>query len=79
MKIIDEMVLDMDFRMPRVIVCGRQAMVENIKDIVMVSGTAVTANNGERFVTVEGKDFVLREISEGRLVIEGTIQKIEFL
>ena len=44
----------------------------------MISETSLTVSAGKKFVTVRGSGFVIKEIFEGRLLIEGTIQGIEF-
>lgn len=79
MRLLAEMEYDLDFRMPRVTATGNLVILESVKEIVMISQVAVTVRNAERYVTVSGNDFVIKEISEGRLVIEGRIQGIEFL
>ena len=79
MRIMEEMAYDLDFTMPRVIVTGRLAILENITNIVMLSEKALTVQSGKKYTTVVGEDFVIKEIGEGRLIIEGKIQRAEFL
>ncbi len=86
MRLLDEAVYDFDFTMPRVIATGRMVILENISAIVMISENALTVSSGgpgkagnKRFTTVSGEDFIIKEIGEGRLVIEGTIRSVEFL
>ena len=56
-----------------------RVILESVKEIVMISSAAVTVKNSDRYVTVGGEDFIIREIGEGRLVIEGRVQRVEFL
>lgn len=79
MRIIEEMAYDLDFTKTKVIVTERVAILENITAIVMISEKALTVQSGRRYTTVVGEDFVIKEISEGRLIIEGKIQRVEFL
>ena len=79
MRIIEEMAYDLDFTKTKVIVTERVAILENIKAIVMISEKALTVQSGRRYTTVVGEDFVIKEICEGRLIIEGKIQRVEFL
>ena len=79
MNIKEEMVNDLDFTMPRVIVTQRMTILENVTAIVMISEKALTVRSGSRYTTVVGEDFVIKEICEGRLIIEGKIQRVEFL
>ena len=70
---------DLDFRVPRVTVTENRVILESVKEIVMISSAAVTVKNSDRYITVGGENFVIREIGEGRLVIEGRVQRVEFL
>ena len=79
MMIIEEMAYDLDFTKPKVIVTERVAILENITAIVMISEKALTVQSGKKYTTVVGEDFVIKEIGEGRLIIEGKIQRAEFL
>ena len=69
-----EMEYDLDFRVPRVTVTENRVILESVKE-----SAAVTVKNSDRYVTVGGENFVIREIGEGRLVIEGRVQRVEFL
>ena len=79
MRIIEEMAYDLDFTKTKVIVTERVAILENITAIVMISEKALTVQSGRRYTTVVGEDFVIKEICEGRLIIEVKIQRVEFL
>ena len=79
MGIIEEMAYDLDFTKSKVIVTERVAILENITAIVMISEKALTVQSGKKYTTVVGEDFVIKEIGEGRLIIEGKIQRVEFL
>lgn len=82
MKLLDEIVYDLDFTMPRIIATGRLVILENVTAIVMISASALTVSSGKdrkKFTTVSGENFIIKEIGEGRLVIEGKIRSIEFL
>lgn len=79
MNLIDEMSYDMDFREPKIIVNEKLAIIENVEAIVMISENSLTVATGKRYVTVQGGNFTIKEIFKGRLLIEGTIQGVEFL
>ena len=82
MRLIDDMVYDFDFTMPRIIATGRLVIFENMSEIVMISEYVLTVSSGGRnkkYTTVAGEGFVIKEIGEGRLVIEGKIRSVEFL
>lgn len=77
MKLFEEMSYDLDFRRPKVIVCDNLVLLENVTAIAMLSETSITVRGQRGYTTVTGRDFVIKEICEGRLRIEGEIQGIE--
>ena len=79
MNIKEELAYDFDFTKPKVIATEKRAILENITAIVMISEKALTVPSGSRYTTVVGEDFVIKEIGEGRLIIEGKVQRVEFL
>ncbi|MBR5230377.1 MAG: YabP/YqfC family sporulation protein [Firmicutes bacterium] len=84
MKLLDQAIYDFGFTMPRVIITGKVAVIENVSSIVMISEGELTVSSGVsgeggRYTTVKGENFVINQIGEGRLVIEGTIRRVEFL
>ena len=79
MRLLEEVSYDLDFRKVRVICEEGLVIMENVQSIVMLTDSAVTVYNGSRYVTVSGENFLIREICEGRLAIEGKVQKVEFL
>ena len=79
MNIKEELAYDFDFTKRKVIATEKRAILENITAIVMISEKALTVRSGSRYTTVVGEDFVIKEIGEGRLIIEGKVQRVEFL
>lgn len=79
MRLLEEVSYDLDFRKVRVICEEGLVIIENVQSIVMLTDSTVTVHNGSRYVTVAGENFLIREICEGRLAIEGKVQKVEFL
>lgn len=78
MRLIEEMSYDLDFNEPKIIISERLAVIENVKAIVMIGEDSLTVQCGKKYVTVTGSGFVIKEIFEGRLLIEGRIQGVEF-
>ena len=44
-----------------------------------IQNWGITVNNGKKYTTIAGMDFNIKEIYEGRLLVEGKIQRVEFL
>lgn len=78
MKILNEMSFDFDIKGPKIIASARSAVIENVKTITLISDESVTVDTGRFYVTVKGRDFIISEIWEGRLELEGIIERIEF-
>lgn len=79
MKFIEEFSYDMDFAEPRIIIKDNICIIENVKSIIMIGEKSVTVEASKKYVTVVGDDFIIAEIKEGRLLIEGEIQGVELL
>ena len=78
MKLINEMLFDFDLTGPKITATANIAIIENVLKTVLISDTSVTVDTGRFFVTVTGRDFVISEIWEGRMELEGKIDGIEF-
>ena len=78
MKLINEFTNDFDITGPKITASYRAAVIENVLRVVLITGTSVTVDTGRFFVTVTGSNFVISEIWEGRMELEGKIQGIEF-
>ncbi|MFR8235879.1 MAG: YabP/YqfC family sporulation protein [Anaerovoracaceae bacterium] len=78
MRLIEEMSYDLDFNEPKIIISEKLAVIENVKAIVMIGENSLTVQCGRKHVTVTGSGFVIKEIFEGRLLVEGRIQGVEF-
>ncbi|MDD6880647.1 MAG: YabP/YqfC family sporulation protein [Firmicutes bacterium] len=77
MNFIEELEYDLDFREPKIVIKDNLCQIDNAKSIVMIGSESMTVEAGKKFVTVLGSDFIIREILERRLLIEGQIKGIE--
>lgn len=77
MNFIEELEYDLDFREPKIVIKDNLCQIDNAKSIVMIGSESMTVEAGKKFVTVFGRDFIIREILERRLLIEGQIKGIE--
>lgn len=79
MNFIEEFDYDMDFKEPRIIIKDNLCAIENVKSVVMIGEKSLTVEATKKYVTVNCPDFVIKEIKDGRILIEGKIQGIEIL
>ncbi|WP_027399337.1 YabP/YqfC family sporulation protein [Anaerovorax odorimutans] len=78
MNIKDEMIYDFGLNMPRILVSGKTAIIDNIKKIVLISQTSIIVDNGNRYTAVNGDNLVVNQLGEERMQITGNINMVEF-
>lgn len=78
MKILNEMSFDFDITGPKIIASAKAAVIDNIKEVILIHDESITVNTGRFYISVKGRDFTVSEIWEGRLELEGNIEGIEF-
>ena len=78
MKRRNELKFDFDLTGPKITASADVAIIENVLRVMMIDETSVTVYTGRFYVTVKGRDFVISEIWEGRMELEGKIEGIEF-
>lgn len=79
MRFIEEFNYDMNFKEPKIIIKDNLCIVENVESIIMIGDNSITVATSFKYVTVNCKDFIIKEIIDGRLLIEGKIQGIEII
>lgn len=79
LKFIEEFDYDMNFNEPRIIIKNKMCIVENVKSVVMIGDKSITVKTKQKYVTVIAENFVISEMKEGRLLIEGEIQGVQLL
>lgn len=78
MGVSDELIYDFDLRMPRILVCGRTAVVDNVKRIELIETDNIVAHCGARYIAVNGSSLIVEELDEQRMKVVGDITSIEF-
>ena len=67
MKILNEMSFDFDITGPKIIASAKAAVIDNIKEVILIHDESITVNTGRFYISVKGRDFTVSEIWEGRL------------
>lgn len=78
MTIKDELLFDFAISMPRVLVSGNTAILDNVKRLVLLSENQIIVHNGQRFTAVSGKGLVIKELKDERMLITGDMEQIQF-
>lgn len=74
----DEMLFDFSLHLPRILVSGRNGVLDNVKRIVLVSDTSIVVDCGKKFAGVAGTGLTVDWLGEERMLISGDISSVEF-
>ncbi len=78
MAIKDELLFDFAINMPRVLVSGNTVILDNVKKLVLLSGGQIIVHHGQRFTSVVGKNLVIKELKDERMLITGDLEQLQF-
>lgn len=78
MSVKDELLFDFSVNMPRVLVSGGIAIIDNVKRIVLFSDSSIVVHNGKQYTAAEGRGLVIKELSGERMMIAGNVEQIRF-
>lgn len=73
-----ELLFDFAINMPRVLISGNTAILDNVKKLVLLSENQIIVHNGQRFTSVTGKDLVIKELRDERMLITGDMEQLQF-
>ena len=78
MTIKDDILFDFAVNMPRVLVSGRTAVLDNVRKLMLLTDSEIVVFNGQRYTSVTGEDFVVTELKEERMLLSGEVKEIRF-
>lgn len=78
MTIKDDILFDFAVSMPRVLVSGRTAVLDNVRKLMLLTDSEIVVFNGQRYTSVTGEDFVVTELKEERMLVSGEVKEIRF-
>ena len=78
MTIKDDILFDFAVNMPRVLVSGRTAVLDNVRTLMLLTDSEIVVFNGQRYTSVTGEDFVVTELKEERMLVSGEVKEIRF-
>lgn len=79
MRFIEEFNYDMDFKEPKIIIKGELCIIENVESIVMIGENSLTLKTQTKYITLNYEGYIIKEIIDGRVLVEGKIQSVEIL
>ena len=74
MTIKDDILFDFAVNMPRVLVSGRTAVLDNVRKLMLLTDSEIVVFNGQRYTSVTGEDFVVTELKEERMLVSGEVK-----
>ena len=78
MTIKDDILFEFAVNMPRVLVSGRTAVLDNVRKLMLLTDSEIVVFNGQRYTSVTGEDFVVTELKEERMLVSGEVKEIRF-
>lgn len=78
MFVTDELFYDFSINMPRILVGGRTGVIDHVKKLLIVTETNIVADCGSGHTSMQGKNLIVRRLSEERIIVTGEIKVIEF-
>jgi len=78
MFIREELLFDFAVNMPRILVAGRTAVLDNVKKVMLLTDTEITVFNGQSYTSVSGHDFVITQLKDERMLVAGEVEEIRF-
>lgn len=79
MDIEMDLLCDFSVNIPRVIVSGNYAILDNVNKILSFTDKGLVADTGLRFTSVNGENIRIKDLKDHRLIITGNIISVEFL
>lgn len=78
MSVREELLFDFAVNMPRILVAGRTAVLDNVKKVMFLTDTEITVFNGQKYTSVTGQSFVVTELKDERMLVSGEIEEVRF-
>lgn len=78
MTIKDELLFDFALNMPRVLVSGNTAILDNVKKLVLLSENQIIVHNGKQYTSLMGSQLIIKELRDERMLITGDMEQIQF-
>lgn len=78
MSIREELLFDFALNMPRVLVTGSTTVLDNVKKVMLLTDTQIIVFNGQKYTSVSGRDFVITQLKDERMLVAGEVEEIRF-
>lgn len=74
----EEFLFDFSLHMPRILISGNTAVLDNVKKIVMIGNDGIVVDCGGRYLALNGKNLMVEQLEEERMMVTGGIASVDF-
>jgi sporulation protein YqfC len=78
MTIKEDLLFDFAVSLPRILVAGKTAVLDNVRKLMLLTDSEIVVFNGQRYTSVKGENFTVTQLKEERMLISGEIKEIRF-
>jgi len=78
MSIKEELLFDFALNIPRVLVTGRTAVLDNVKKVMLLTDSQIVVYNGKQYTALKGHGLVITHLREERMLVSGEVEEIRF-
>lgn len=78
MSIKEELAFDFAVNLPRIMIAGKTAVLDNVKQVMLLTDSQIVIYNGNRYTSVSGHDFVITQLKDERMMVRGEFEEIKF-
>lgn len=69
---------DFDLKSARILVSGADAVIDNVRRILILSDSGITVDHGKGQISVYGTGIRVESVCDGRMYLKGSFSGIEF-
>ncbi|MFA5527098.1 MAG: YabP/YqfC family sporulation protein [Peptostreptococcales bacterium] len=78
MAIDSDLMFDFSLNIPRIIISGKYAIIDNVKSIQSFTNQGIVIDTGKQYTVVNGENFILKNLNDDRIFLTGKIDSVEF-
>ena len=78
MSIKEDLLFDFAVNMPRILVTGRTAVLDNVKKVMILTDEEIIVFNGQKYTALKGHDFIITQMKDERMLVAGEVEEIRF-
>lgn len=78
MSVKDDLLFDFAVNMPRVLVTGNTAVLDNVKKVMVLTDSQIVVFNGRKYTAVSGSGLIVTMLKDERMLVTGEVEEIRF-